>query len=82
MKLVGLIRFKVMIILGLIKWATRAGSLCQDLGALIQHNKNQFSDYYLTTDPAWLASIPVLRCQHPRSPGWTVTMFASNRTAG
>ena len=38
-------RFKVMIILELIKWATRAGSLCQDLGALIQHNKNQFSDY-------------------------------------
>ena len=38
-------RFKVMIIVGLIKWATRAGSLFQDLGPLIQHNKNQFSDY-------------------------------------
>ena len=38
-------RLKVMIIVGLIKWATRAGSLCLDLGGLIQHNKNQFSDY-------------------------------------
>ena len=44
-ELVGLITFKIMIILGLITGATWPGSLCQDLDALIQHNKNQFSDY-------------------------------------
>ena len=38
----------------------KAGSLFRDLGILVKHKRNQLFDYIMTTEPAWLAGIPVL----------------------
>ena len=43
---------------------SRAGPVCRDLGKPVKRNKNQLCDY-MTTGPARLAEIPVLRTGIP-----------------
>ena len=43
---------------------SRVGSLCGDPATLVKRNNNQLC-HYMTTEPARLAKIPVLRCRNP-----------------